>query len=92
MSSVDALDLTGGQQAAVARACEALQPADRDLFLKALAHRLETEAIGDGSVYRAIRDVLGTGTFRFLMTVAVGEARARHRGKRSKLLQRAAIA
>jgi hypothetical protein len=33
---------------------------------------LRGEEIGDGSVGRAIRDVLGTGAYRMLMTVAVG--------------------
>jgi hypothetical protein len=46
------------------RACEALLPADRDPFLRALAHRLRGELIGDGSLGRAIRDVMHSGFFR----------------------------
>jgi hypothetical protein len=61
----------------VARACEAIQPADRDPFLHALAHRLRGETIGDGAIFRAIRDLLGAGAFRTQMTVAVGRNRAR---------------
>jgi hypothetical protein len=72
MPSIDAIPLTDSQMSAIARACEAIQPVDRDPFLRALTHRLRGEEIGDGSVGRAIRDVLGTGAYRMLMTVAVG--------------------
>ena len=47
MPSIDALSLSDAQMSAVARACEAIQPSDRDAFLRALAHRLRGEAIGD---------------------------------------------
>jgi hypothetical protein len=49
---------------AVMRACEVLQPVDRDAFLRALAHRLRGEEIGDGTVGRAIRELLHGGFFR----------------------------
>jgi len=72
MPSIDALSLSDAQMSAVARACEAIHPSDRDAFLRALAHRLRGETIGDGSIGRAIRDLLGSGCYRGLMTVAVG--------------------
>jgi hypothetical protein len=56
----------------VAQACEVIQPVDRDAFLHALAHRLRGEEIGDGSVSRAIRDLVSTRAYRLQQTVAVG--------------------
>jgi len=42
----------------ILRACEPLLPADRDPFLRALAHRLSGEPeLGDGVVGRAIREL-----------------------------------
>jgi hypothetical protein len=87
--SIDSLALSDSQMSAVARACEAIQPADRDPFLRALTHRLRGEVIGDGSVGRAIRDLISTGVYRTLMTVAVGGSVA---GRRSKLVARTPIA
>ena len=40
-----------------------------DAFLAALVHRLRGEAIGDGSVGRAIR---GTGVYRTQVQVVIG--------------------
>jgi hypothetical protein len=74
MPSIDALDLTDSQTSAIARACEAIAPVDRDPFLRALTHRLRGEVIGDGSVGRAIGDLLGMGCYRLQMTVAVGDS------------------
>ncbi len=52
------LALTDQQYAAVCQACEPLLPADRDAFLRALAHVLQGEVeIGDGTVTRAIRSL-----------------------------------
>jgi hypothetical protein len=62
---------------AIGRACEAIQPVDRDPFLHALARRLKGEVIGDGSVSRALRDLLATGAYRLQQTVAVGRSAAR---------------
>jgi hypothetical protein len=45
------------------RAASALLPADRDPFLRALAHRLRREVIGDGSVGRAIAELMRPGGF-----------------------------
>ena len=72
MASLDALNLSDAQLTAVARASAALQPIDRDPFLRALKNRLEGEEIGDGSVFRAIRDLFVLGSYRMLMTVAIG--------------------
>jgi len=45
----------------IMRACEPLLPADRDAFLRALAHRLRNELeIGDGVIFRAIRELQRT--------------------------------
>jgi hypothetical protein len=72
MPSIDALELSDAQMSAIARACETLHPADRDPFLRAITARLRGEVIGDGSVSRAIRDLIGTGHYRTQMTAAVG--------------------
>jgi hypothetical protein len=58
------ISLSDEQLSAVMRACEAILPADRDPFLRALAHRLRDEQIGDGVVYRAIRELMQGGFFR----------------------------
>jgi hypothetical protein len=44
--------------------------------LRALAHRLRGETIGDGSVARAIRELLATGHYRTALTAAVGSGAA----------------
>jgi hypothetical protein len=72
MASLDALNLSDAQLTAVARASAALQPIDRDPFLRALKIRLEGEEIGDGSVFRAVRELFASGVYRTLMTVAIG--------------------
>ena len=72
MASLDALNLSDAQLTAVARASAALQPIDRDPFLRALKNRLEGEEIGDGSVFRAVRELFASGVYRTLMTVAIG--------------------
>lgn len=65
-SSSKPLSLSDDQLQAVMRACEALQPIDRDPFLRALANRLRGEIIGDCSIHRVIRELLrpGAGFFR----------------------------
>jgi hypothetical protein len=69
---------------AVARALAALQPIDRDRFLRALAQRLSGVEIGDGSVGRAIRDLIGTGAYRLTQIVAVGRTAPRHFERQAK--------
>jgi hypothetical protein len=60
------LSLSDEQMRAVMTACQALQRVDRDPFLRALASRLHGETIGDGSIHRAIKELLkpGNGFFR----------------------------
>jgi hypothetical protein len=82
MPSIDTLLLTDAQTATVERALEAIQPVDRDAFWHALTHRLRGEEIGDGSLARAIRDLVGTGAYRFLHAVAVGRTQARRYERR----------
>jgi hypothetical protein len=72
MPSIDSIPLTDNQMSIVAQTCAAIAPADRDPFLQALTRRLKGEEIGDGSIGRAIRDLLGTGHYRTQMTTAVG--------------------
>jgi hypothetical protein len=64
---------TDAQHDAVRRAAAALHPGDREPFFDALAHRLRGETVGDGSLHRAIRDLISTGAYRRMQTVAVGE-------------------
>jgi hypothetical protein len=77
MPSLDLLPLSDAQMAMVGQAVEAIQLTDRDRFMNALARLLSAREIGDGSVSRAIRELLGSGTFRFNQTVAVGKTSAR---------------
>ena len=51
------LALTDSQYSTVYQACEPLAPADRDPFLRALAHALggEPQPLGDGAVFRAVK-------------------------------------
>ena len=50
--------ISDSQLAMIMRACEPILPADRDPFLRALAHRLQGEPeLGDGVVGRAIREL-----------------------------------
>jgi hypothetical protein len=79
MSSIDSqakpailLSLSDSQHDVVMRAAAALHEADREPFINAVACRLSGEAVGDGSVARAVRDLIGTGAYRRLLTVAVG--------------------
>jgi hypothetical protein len=58
------ISLSDDQLAAVMRACAPLMPVDRDPFLRALAHRLRGQEIGDGTVGRAIRELLHGGFFK----------------------------
>jgi hypothetical protein len=58
------ISLSDDQLSAVMRAAAAILPADRDPFLRALAHRLRGEPIGDGVVYRAIRELMQGGFFK----------------------------
>jgi hypothetical protein len=58
------ISLSDDQLVAVMRACAPLQAIDRDPFLRALAHRLRGETIGDGLVFRAIRELLSGGYFK----------------------------
>ena len=55
------LSLTDDQMAAVMRAARALQLPDRDPFLRALAHRLRGEVIGDGLLHRVMKELLRPG-------------------------------
>jgi hypothetical protein len=76
MPSIDAIPLTDSQMSAIARTCETLHPADRDPFLRAVTARLSGEVIGDGSISRAIRDLISTGHYRTQMTAAIGAGAA----------------
>jgi hypothetical protein len=58
------ISLSDDQLVAVMRACAPLQPIDRDPFLRALAHRLRGQEIGDGRLYRAIKELLAGGYFK----------------------------
>jgi hypothetical protein len=50
--------LTDSELTAIMNACRPLQPADRDLFLKDIAIELaRAPMLGDGVVFRAIREV-----------------------------------
>jgi hypothetical protein len=51
------LTLSDSQMDAVMRATAPMQPPDRSAFLNALAHRLRHEQIGDGTVFRACREL-----------------------------------
>jgi hypothetical protein len=58
------ISLSDEQLSAVMRAAAVLLPADRDPFLRALAHRLRGETeLGDGVVYLAIRELMRRGGF-----------------------------
>jgi hypothetical protein len=71
--SLDQLDLTDDQHTAILRAAAALQRVDHGPFLRAVAQRLQGETIGDGSVGRAIREVLALGCYRNeVSTPAIG--------------------
>ena len=52
------LSISDNQLDAILHACEPLQPMERSAFLAALAHRLRGEEIGDGLLFRVIREVL----------------------------------
>ena len=54
------------------RAAAALHEADREPFINAVVCRLRGEIIGDGSIHRAIRDLMSTGVYRRQQTIAVG--------------------
>ena len=55
------IGVTDSQLQMIIGACEPLLPADRDAFLRALAHRLSGEPeLGDGVVGRAIRELQRT--------------------------------
>jgi hypothetical protein len=87
--SLDQLDLTDNQMTAVAQACGALQPQERDRFLRAIAHRLRGVMLGDGSLSRAIRAELDANHYLLAASVAIGKSKVavmpgQHR--RSKLL------
>ena len=58
------ISLSDAQLTAVMTAAAALQPSERDPFLRSLAHRLRGEEIGDGSVARAIRELMAGGYFK----------------------------
>ena len=59
------ISLSDAQLTAVMTAAGPLHPADRDLFLRALADRLRgEELIGDGNLARAIRETLSSGFFK----------------------------
>ena len=58
MSSSPPLAISDRQLDAILHACEPLQPMERSAFLAALAHRLRGEEIGDGLLFRVIREVL----------------------------------
>jgi hypothetical protein len=65
MPPLDTIALTDDQRSAIASATAALLPPDRDLFLAALAAKLEGEAeLGDGNIARAIRGLLTTRSYR----------------------------
>jgi hypothetical protein len=68
--SPDQLDfeLSDAQQSAVARAVGTLVPADEAAFRSALAQRLRGETMGDGSVARAVRELLAAGVYRRRVT------------------------
>jgi hypothetical protein len=91
MPSIDAIDLSDSQMDAVARAVAAILPADRDPFLRSLTHKLRGETIGDGSVGRAIRDLIATGNYRTMMTVAIGAKGGVVEGRHSKLVTKKPI-
>jgi hypothetical protein len=58
------ISLSDSQLDAVMRACAVLPPHDRSAFLSALAHQLRGEEIGDGAVFRAIRELLHSRFFQ----------------------------
>jgi hypothetical protein len=82
--SFDAVYLSDDQHAAIERAADALNPLDRIAFKKALGHRLRGETtVGDGSLYRTIKEVLAEGHYRLATSTVVG---ARGTGARSSKL------
>jgi hypothetical protein len=55
--------LSDSQLQQVMTAAAALHPSDHDSFLRALAHRVKGEEIGDGAVHRAVKELLHGGFF-----------------------------
>jgi hypothetical protein len=53
------LSLSDEQLDALLRAAEPLQPGDRTSFLEAVAAKLQGQPLGDGVVFRAIRETQG---------------------------------
>jgi hypothetical protein len=81
-SPLDAIYLTDAQHEAIARAAAALMQPDRGGFIDALANRLHGETtIGDGSLFRVIKDVLALGCYRSM----AGPVRGSVTGQVSKL-------
>jgi hypothetical protein len=73
LSSSNSIFLTDARHDAIQRAAAASQPAGREPFLNAMAHRLRGETtIGDGSLFRVVKDVLALDCYRSTATVAVG--------------------
>ena len=60
----NSISLSDAQLQAVMTAAATLHPSERDPFLRALAHRLRGEEIGDGSVGRAIKELMSGGFFK----------------------------
>jgi hypothetical protein len=50
---------TDEQLDAILRAATPLQPGDRSSFLEAVAAKLDGKVLGDGVVFRAIREIQG---------------------------------
>jgi hypothetical protein len=54
---MQALSFTDEQLSALMRAATPIPPADRSAFLEAVAAKLDCKVLGDGVVFRTIRDV-----------------------------------
>jgi hypothetical protein len=85
MPSVDTLDLTEPQLDAVARTYATLHPGDRDSFLRDLTARLKNEVVGDGLLFRVLRELTASGCYRPLATVEVGTGASGTVRKRPRL-------
>ena len=56
---MQALFFTDEQLSALMRAATPIQPADRSSFLEAVVAALDGKTLGDGAVFRAIREIQG---------------------------------
>jgi hypothetical protein len=64
LTSPRPISLSDSQLQQVMTACEILPPFDRTAFLLALAQRLSSQEIGDGTVARTIRELMAGGFFK----------------------------